>query len=88
MLAEVGVVVAPEVEDELQVHLEEAGDVLRALDVAAHPVKGMGHAREHHVRLGPRRGGLRCGGMAWRVGAGINPRPGPRCPLSRHPATS
>ena len=36
-----------QVEHEVQIHLDEPRDVLRALDVAAHPVDRIGHPREH-----------------------------------------
>src|ERR1017187_103862 len=62
VLLEVHVIVSPEIEDELQVHLEQARYVLGALDVSAHPIQRGGDAREHHVGLGPRGRHLRgCG---------------------------
>ena len=36
-----------QVEHEVEIHLDEPRDVLRALDVAAHPVDRIGHPREH-----------------------------------------
>ena len=62
VLPKVRVVVSPEIEDELQVHLEQAGDVLGALDVPAHPVEAVRDAREHHVGLRPGGGDLRSWG--------------------------
>ena len=40
-----------EVEHQLEVHIEQARHVLRALDIAAHPVEGVCDAREHYLRV-------------------------------------
>ena len=39
------------IKHELQVDIDETGDVLGALDVAAHPVNGIGDAAEHYKGL-------------------------------------
>ena len=39
-----GVGLAPEIEEQLQIDIENAGVILRPLDVAAHPVEGIGDA--------------------------------------------
>ena len=40
---------AAEVEEQLQIDIENAGVILRPLDVAAHPVEGIGDAAQHKI---------------------------------------
>jgi hypothetical protein len=37
-----------EIQHELKIHIQQTGDILRALNVAAHPVEGIGNAGKHH----------------------------------------
>ena len=56
MLLDGGVSEALEIEEELEIDVEEAGEIFGALDVTAHPIERVRDAGEHH-------GGLRaCGG--------------------------
>ena len=50
------------IQHQLKVHVKEAGHILRALDVPAHPVKGVGDAREHDVAVAPVGDRLLCRG--------------------------
>src|SRR5215472_9154104 len=39
------------VEHQVEVHIEEAGSVLRALEIPAHPVQAIGHTAQHRYLL-------------------------------------
>ena len=53
VLLELLIVEIGEIKHQLEVHIEQARDVFRALDIAAHPVEGVGHAREHDMGIAP-----------------------------------
>ena len=71
--------VKPVVEEKLQVDVDEAGGVLRPLEVAAHPVEAVGDAGEHQREKGRARAG---------EGAKLftRSRKGPTCPCCRRRA--
>ena len=96
VLLELLVVEIGEVEHQLQVHVEQTRDVLRALYVAAHPVEGVGDAREHHLGVAPVADRLLGrGNGSVKIAHGPeserplrNPRRGPRCPSILPPGRS
>src|ERR1700674_2364354 len=47
LLLRIGVALISEIEEQLKIHIRDAGVVLRPLDVAAHPVEGIGDAAKH-----------------------------------------
>jgi hypothetical protein len=44
MIAQTFVVETAEIEEQLEIHIENARDIFRALNVARHPVKRVGNA--------------------------------------------